>query len=369
MTPKKDGQVQLHDLIYTANWEDPESDRMALRIRPGDTLMTVTSGGCNTLGFLIHDPAVIHTVDINPAQAFQLELKTAAMKNLEYAEFVGFLGLTPSSDRLGTYAVLRDQLSPGAAVFWDSRRKIVQRGFLLRGGYDRFVGLVGKYVRLGHGRKRVDGLLDAKDLEEQRAFYDRFWDILRTRLVFRLFYNKRVLARMGLQADYFRFDDGSNSFAESFQRKFRKVIHDVPARGNYFVHIYLKGRYRSLQEVPDYLREEHYESIRSRLSRIRVMTADAKKWLAAQPDSSIDAFALSNICELMDQADTRLTFQEVLRTAKPGARVCFRNLIIPREVPEDLRTFIRKDEALSQRMKDADRSFVYSKVAAYEVVK
>jgi S-adenosylmethionine-diacylglycerol 3-amino-3-carboxypropyl transferase len=369
MTPARAGQVELHRLIYTANWEDPESDRLALQFRPGDTVLTITSGGCNTLGFLLHDPAIIHAVDINPAQAYHLELKMAAMRKLAYGEFVSFLGLRPSPDRLATYAVLRPGLSPAAASFWDARRALVQKGLQLRGSYDRFVKLVRRYIRLGHGRRRIEGLLSAKDMEEQRTFYDRYWDILRTHLVFVLFYNKRVLARMGLQPDYFRFDDGSRSFAESFRRKFRKVCHDVPLRGNYFVHLYLKGCYRSLDEVPDYLREENYGTIRGRLDRVRVATADAKIWLAGEPEASIDAFALSNICELMDLADTRRTFLEVLRTARPGARISFRNLIIPRDVPEDLRGSIRKDEETSRRMKDTDRSFVYSKVAAYEVVK
>jgi S-adenosylmethionine-diacylglycerol 3-amino-3-carboxypropyl transferase len=369
MTPETSGQVALHKLIYTANWEDPESDRLALRIRRGETLFTVTSGGCNTLGFLLLDPAVVYAVDINPAQAHHLELKMAAMKKLDHGEFVRFLGLLPSSDRMAAYAALRPGLSPAAAAFWDARGTLIRKGLQLRGGYDRFVKLVSRYVRFGHGRKRVDGLLAANGPDEQRAFYDRYWDNLRTRLVFVLFYNKRTLARMGLQPDYFRFDDGSHSFAESFRRKFRKVCHDVPLRGNYFVHIYLQGRYRSLDEVPEYLREENYGTIRGRLDRVRVVTADAKEWLAGEPEASIDAFALSNICELMDLADTRRTFLEVLRTARPGARVSFRNLIIPRDVPEDLRPSIRKDEDLSRRMKDSDRSFVYSKVAAYEVIK
>jgi S-adenosylmethionine-diacylglycerol 3-amino-3-carboxypropyl transferase len=369
MKPGNKGQVELHKLIYTANWEDPESDHKALRIQPGDTMMTITSGGCNTLGFLAYDPAVIHTVDINPSQAYQLELKIAAMKNLEYQQFVRFLGLVPSPDRLETYFFMRNNLSPKAADFWDAHQTIIRKGFLLRGGYDRFVKLVGKFVRLGHGRKRVDGLLGARDMEEQQAFYDRFWDIRRTRLLFQMFYNKRVLARMGLETDYFRFDDGSNSFAESFRRKFRRVIREVPVQGNYFLHIYLKGRYRSLKEVPDYLREEHYETIRSRLGRIRILTADAKKWLASMPSEMFEDFALSNICELMNLADTQELFQEVLRTAKPRARICFRNLILPREVPEEMQASIRKDETLSKQIRDADRSFVYSKVAAYQVYK
>jgi S-adenosylmethionine-diacylglycerol 3-amino-3-carboxypropyl transferase len=364
MKAKNTGQVELHKLIYTANWEDPESDHKALRIQPGDTVMTITSGGCNTLGFLAYDPAIIHAVDINPNQAYQLELKMAAMKNLAYQEFVRFLGLAPSPDRLGTYSSLRNDLSPEAADFWDSHRSIIRKGFLLRGGYDSFVKLVGKFVRLSLGRKRVEGLLAAKDMEEQRAFYDRFWDIARTRLLFQVFYNKRVLARMGLEADYFRFDDGSSSFAESFRRKFRRVVHEVPVQGNYFLHIYLKGRYRSLQEVPDYLREERFETIRSRLGRIRILTADAKKWLAEQPPASIDRFAMSNICELMNLEDTSFTFGQVARTARKGARMSFRNLIIPRTVPAHLQSVIRRDAELSAQLLKEDRSFTYSRVDA-----
>ncbi len=364
MKSRNKSQVELHKLIYTVNWEDPESDHNALRIQPGDAVMTITSGGCNTLGFLAYDPAIIHTVDINPSQSYLLELKMAAMKSMTFHEFLRFLGLTPSSGRLNDYAALRGLLSPPAAEFWDGHQAIVQKGFLLRGGYDRFVNLVGKYVRLSHGKGRVDRLLNAKDLEEQRTVYDQFWDIRRTRLVFDIFYNKRILARMGLEADYFRFDDGSRSFAESFLRKFRRVVHDVPVHGNYFLHVYLNGRYRSLQEVPGYLRKENYETIRGRLDRIHILTADAKKWLGEQPSGSIDRFALSNICELMNQEDTAVTFEEVARTARKSARMSFRNLMIPRTVPVHLESIIKRDADLSARLLSEDRSFVYSRVDA-----
>jgi S-adenosylmethionine-diacylglycerol 3-amino-3-carboxypropyl transferase len=330
--------------------------------------MTITSGACNTLGFLLKNPSVIHTVDINPSQARVLALKTTAMTRLDHAAFIAFMGLVPADDRLQTYASLRSDLGPVDAAYWDERRAILRSGLLLAGRYDNFVRLVGRYIRLTHGRRRIDALLDAAGLDEQRAAFDRYWESRRTGSVFGLFYNKRVLARMGLEPDYFGFDDGSSSFADSFRRKFRAVMREVPAAGNYFAHIYLRGRYRSSDEAPEYLQAKHYETIRARLGRIKIHTGDAKVWLASMPAGTFDAFGLSNICELMSPADTRRMFEEVLRTARPGARLSFRNLVIPREVPDDLQDRIRLDAELSRGLKAADRSFVYSKVAAYRIV-
>ncbi len=85
------------------------------------------------------------------------------------------------------------------------------------------------------------------------------------------------------------------------------------------------------------------------------------------PAKSIDGFCLSNICELMSEADTKKLFNEVVRTARPGAKICFRNLMIPREVPDELKNIIVKNESLSAYLLANDRSFVYSKVSTYEL--
>jgi S-adenosylmethionine-diacylglycerol 3-amino-3-carboxypropyl transferase len=363
------GQIDLDTLIFTCSWEDPESDRAALAIAPGDRVMTITSGGCNTLGLLLQDPEYIDAVDINPTQSYLLELKIAAMSQLSYPEFLEFVGLRPAADRRERYRALRQRLSASAAAFWDRNAALVEKGFLLNGRYERFVRLVGALVRLVMGRRRVRNLFVERAAAEQMEHYDRHWEIRRTRLLFDLCFNKRVLARRGLQADYFHFDDGSVSFAESFFRKFRRVAREIPIAGNYFLHLYLNGRYRSLREAPDYLREEHFATIRCRLDRIRVVTSDAKRWLAEQAPESIDCFALSNICELMSVGDTLVTFEQVARTARKGARMCFRNLMIPRTVPEVLATTITRDPELSARLLKRDRSFVYSRVDALRLAK
>ena len=74
------GQVELSELLFSLSWKDPNSDREALRILPTDVLLTITSGGCNTLGFLLQNPQILYSVDINPSQAYLLEVKIAAMR-------------------------------------------------------------------------------------------------------------------------------------------------------------------------------------------------------------------------------------------------------------------------------------------------
>jgi len=362
-------QIELYKLIFTQNWEDPESDRKALQISPRDAIMTITSGGCNTLEFLCYDPEIIYAIDINPSQSFLLEMKIAAMKTLNYDQFIEFLGLQPSDNRIEQYQNIRKYLSEEAAQFWDHHLKIIAKGFLIRGRYENFVKYVGKLIQFIQGRKRVRGLLSKENLDRQKEFYDKFWDTRRTRLIFNLFFNKYILARKGLKADYFHFDDGSASFAESFFKKFSHAARNIPIDSNYFLQLYLMGEYRTLLEAPRYLQIEHYEMIKSRVNRIHIVTDDAKKWLMSMPEFSIDCFSLSNICELMSLEDSGILFNEVFRSSRNGGRICFRNLMIPREVPNKLQDKIIIDKELSKELMELDRSFVYSKVAAYKIAK
>ncbi len=369
MRPSAKSQIELLKLIFTVSWEDPACDDAALRIKPGETVMCVTSGGCNTLDFLLKDPRAVYAVDINPSQSYVLELKIAAMQQLGHRDFLRFAGILPSSDRIGTYRLVKNGLSTPASLFWDYHHSIIGDGFLFQGKYDQFVSVIGKLITFIQRQKHVNGLLDCSTLSDQQAYYEHNWENWKTRAIFNLFYNKHVLGKIGLKTDYFHFAAGSDSFSRSFLAKFKRAACTIPITGNYFFHVYLTGRYRSLTEVPEYLREEQYEVIKSRLDRISVVTHDVKKWLAGQPNDSIDCFALSNICELMSIEDTHETFSQVARKAANGARICFRNLIIPRSVPEDLQHMIRRDDILSDTLVHNDRSFVYSRVDALTVHK
>jgi S-adenosylmethionine-diacylglycerol 3-amino-3-carboxypropyl transferase len=366
---QKQAQVQLFKLVFTHNWEDPESDLAALRIQSNDVVQAITSGGCNVLGFLLYDPKEIYSVDINPAQSYLLELKIAAIKSFDFSEFIAFAGLTDCENRIVMYSKLKQLLCSDAAAYWDNQTKIISKGFIMNGKYEQFIKLAGKFISILQGRKKVLGLFGNKTKQEQEAYFDDVWNTRRFKYIFKILFNKGMLARRGLVADYFTFDDGSKSFSDSFYNRSRKAFRDIPIENNYFLSLYLLGKFSNLNEVPAYLREEHYETIKSRIDRIKIITGEAQQWIDTMPDQSIDCFALSNICELMSEQETHTLFTAVERTAKDGARVIFRNLMIPREVPEDLQASIKKDQILSRKLYENDRSFVYGKVAAYSITK
>lgn len=363
------GQVMLSKLIFTQNWEDPAMDEKVLDIKENDTLFAITSGGCNALGFLRFNPQHIYCVDINAAQNYLMELKQAAFRQLSYETLIAFFGMHHHPNRKQVYEKLRKDLSDDALQFWDSKPSLIKNGLLMNGRYERFVKLAGHLLRLLQGSGKTKKLFGLKTLEEQKIFYDQHWNNSRWKWIFKTMFNKSRLAKKGLNADYFHFDDGSASFSESFQRRAAHAMCDLSIGDNYFLALYLLGQYLNENNLPPYLRPENFSSIKSNIDKITPITADAKYWLEKQNSDMFDAMALSNICELMDDRDTLKFFSEVLRTGKHQTRIIFRNLMIPREVPEQLQVNIVKDVALSNYTQFNDRSFVYGKVAAYTINK
>ena len=363
------GQVQLSKLIFTHNWEDPAMDEKALNIQKGDTVFTITSGCCNSLGFLRFNPSAIYCVDINPAQNYLMQLKKAAFKELDYETCVSFFGLSKCNERKKIFTSLQKHLSTEAAGFWRKQEAVIAKGIIMNGRYERFVKIAGRLLRLLQGSKKIKTFFTLLSIDKQKNFYETRWDNKRWRWIFNTMFNKKRLAKKGLVSDYFQFDDGSSSFSESFYKRASHVMKDIPIKSNYFIALYFLGHYLDDRNVPEYLKQENFSLIKNNVDVIQPISADGKYWLEQQPADMFDAFALSNICELMDDRDTHKLFSEVIRAAKPGARIIFRNLMIPREVPEDLRHIVAKNEMLSRQLQFEDRSFVYGKVAAYDVKK
>jgi len=359
-------------LFFAQVREDPRLEIDALAPLQGSKVVVVSSGGCTALSLLAAGAAQVTAVDLNASQNHLVELKAAALRRLTMPEVMSFFGVargTPER-RVRTYETIRPVLSERAADFWDAHQPMLGRGALACGVSEQFIATVVKVMKLLiHGRRRIERLLSLESLEQQREFFDREWNTRRWRLLFPALLNRWTFNRTYDPA-FFR-EVENPSFATHFQRLLEHALCDVPVRSNYFLHQMLLGTYPNQvpDGVPPYLERTQREILRARLHCLELVDGGYGEYLATQADSSIDAMALSNICEWLDQAGIDGLFEQVVRVAKPGARMCFRNFVGHTEIPERFRDSIVEDRDAGERAILRDRSCLQSRIVICRIVK
>ena len=322
-------------LIYNTCWEDPAVDRQALALSSRDTLLVITSAGCNALDYALLGPRRIHAVDANPRQTALLELKLAGVRALEFEDFFQIFGagFHPDIHRLYAHR-LRSHLSAFAREYWD--RKHVW--FASRRGSFYFHGLSGlvactfrAYLRSRPGLGAcVRALLGAGTLQEQRAIYaGRVERLMWGRGLSWALSRQLTLTQLGVPRPQRREVEAQHTggVAGYIRDSLRYVLCELPIATNYFWRVYLDGRYTPAC-CPEYLKANNFAALKDGLAeRIVPHTATVTEFLrtASEP---ISKFILLDHMDWMASCDPHaLTaeWREILRCAAPEARVIFRS--------------------------------------------
>jgi S-adenosylmethionine-diacylglycerol 3-amino-3-carboxypropyl transferase len=357
-------------LFFAQVREDPVLEIEALAAGPDDSVVVVSSGGCTALSLLAAGAGSVVAVDLNTTQNHLVELKLAAVSELCAGDAVAFLGGWPAtrSRRRSSYQRLRSSLTPPARSYWDAHRRSLERGVLGAGVSERFIAVVMAVLRVAiHPPWRVRRLLACRTLDEQRRFYAAAWDNRRWRLLFRVLLNRAVF-RHTYDDAFFRHVDNP-SFARHFRGLAERTLTEVPIATNYFVHQMLTGRYPKgvPSGLPPYLDPAMGPGLASARRRLRLVDGAVVDHLRRCPDASIDGFALSNICEWLDDEEIEELFAEVVRTAAPGARLVFRNFVGWTEVPGRWRETVVEDRDRGEALSRSDRSAVQRRLAVCRI--
>ena len=361
----------IEDRLYFAQVrEDPRLEIEALAPTADDSLVVVGSGGCTALSLLAEGAGHVASVDLNHTQNHLIELKLAAVATLPHDTLVAMLGGAKSSpaDRAGAYAELRDRLTPAARAYWDARRAVIERGVLDAGVTERFVrGVVVALQLLVHSRSRLERLLACASVDEQRTLFRREWDTLRWRAFFQALLNRMVFRRAYDPAFFAHLEQPS--FAAHFRARAEYTLTRLSVRDNYFLHQMLTGAYPAHEPhgVPPYLSESGSRAIANAADALTLVDGSVTDYLRSLPDESVSGFALSNICEWLTPPAIDELFGEVVRTARPDARLCFRNFVGWTEVPKRWREIVVEDRALGERLIARDRAVVQRRIAVCRV--
>ncbi|MEJ8473436.1 DUF3419 family protein [Roseibium algae] len=371
-------------LVYPQIWEDPDVDMQALQLNSSSRMVAIASGGCNVMSYLTANPEHITAVDLNRAHVALGRLKLLAAKRLpNYDAFYRFFGEADEKANITAYdRFLRDELDTEARAYWEGRdiagwgRKRIT--LFSRDLYHH--GLLGYCIGAGHLIAKLYGIdpkhmVRAKTMDEQRNFFDTALAPLFDKRLVRWATSKKMsLYGLGIPpAQYEALVSASaeGDMSSVLRQRLEKLACDFSMQDNYFAwQAFSRGYAPQAGEptgeagpLPPYLKREHFEDIRSRAGRVRVLNRNFTEHLQGEEGDSLDAYVLLDAQDWMTDAQLNALWSEITRTARSGARVIFRTAaeptLLPGRVSEAILDRWTYEEDESLRFGKQDRSSIY----------
>ncbi|MDQ5822883.1 MAG: BtaA family protein [Chloroflexota bacterium] len=363
-------RIYFRGIVFNQSWEDPTMDKAALLIaRDQDTVLTITSGGCNSLSLLCLGPKKLICIDGNPAQTYLMDLKLAGIRQLDYDDFFGFFGgQAPRRSRHIYFSALRGALPSRARRFWDKNIKMFERGIYSQGKLGLFLRILRIYLRSSIGERSLREFFEIKTLEEQREYYYKQLAPKIWRQPLRKLLNSRLMIYLaGMHPNQFGLIDQQLGIERFVRERIEHLLTKVPARTNYFLAQAALGRYLDRENVPPYLQEANFTELKRNVHRVSNVNGWLGGYLRGRPEGSIDKFSLLDIFDWMSAEDFTATVREVIRTGKDGGRLIYRSTGLSLPLPEDVAQSLTGEPDLARELLQGDRSGMYSSFYVHRI--
>lgn len=372
--------LMFQGFVYNQIWEDPDVDLEALDLKPEHRVLTIASGGCNVLNYLAADPRQIVAVDLNPNHIALTRLKLLALKNLpDYETFFRFFGhANDKANRAAYDTYLRKALDEDTREYWEKNRPLRGRRINMFGKNLYRYGLLGRFIGILHvvaklHGKKLEPILAARTPEEQRRLFERdiapLFDYKSIKLL-----SKSPVSLYALGIPPAQYDElvASGDPVAVLRERVERLACDFPINENYFAWQAFGRGYdvEHKEAVPDYLRRETYDSIRTRTGKVEVHHASLTDFLEAQAPHSLHRYVLLDAQDWMNKDQITALWREIDRTADArDARVIFRTAgpesPLPQKLPGDVLAPWVYLEAESRRWHAQDRSSIYGGFHVY----
>ncbi len=361
-------------LVYPQIWEDPIVDLEALDLKDGEHIVAIASGGCNILSYLSAAPVRITAVDLNTAHVALNKLKQAAVRHFpDYRTFHRFFAEADARDNVQVYEqFILPHLDETSRKYWESRNLIGRRriAYFRNNLYKH--GLLGAFIGMSHMLARFHGrnprkILAARSRAEQRQIFEAELAPLFEKRHIRWLLNKpSALFGLGIPPSQFEALKGKEKhMSKVLLQRLERLACDFDLQDNYFAWQAFGRRYATggAGPLPPYLKPEAFEKLRQRIDNLEIEHRSFTEYLAAQENASLDGYVLLDAQDWMTNEILTGLWQEIDRTAKPGARVIFRTAgeesILPGRVPDEILAKFTYDEEKCREWVKNDRSSIY----------
>lgn len=347
--------LELDRVRYSKVWEDHRLLEQGLQVGPDDDVLSITSAGDNALSLLLQEPRSVTAIDMNPAQSALLALKVLAIGKLSHPELASLVGVRDGANRLELYRLLRGELPETARQFWDRHEDDIEGGLIHRGRLEGYIGgFAREHLPELWPTDLLERLIEADSLDDQAALFatEGLTDAFIER--FRWYFGRDMMAKHGRDpAQFAHVEDGD--VGGYFLRRFTWACTGTRLADNFYVEFFLSGRYRDLERAPCFLRPSNHDRLRGLLDRLHIVTGE----LEQLPAGSYSKANLSDIFEYMSPELSGSVFALLSERLRPGGRIAWWNLLVPRSVPPELQPSLRPLPELSEQLWAEDRSWFY----------
>lgn len=370
-------RADFSTIRYAQCWEDADILLPALDIQPGETCLAIASAGDNALAMLSQSPAKVIALDLSVSQLACLELRVAAYRELTHPELLTFIGSQNpgkkgskeaqeiSACRAQFYRRCRPHLSPEVQQFWDSHPQEIARGIGTAGKFERYFALFrDRLLPWVHRSDRIDELLAGGCLETRQVFYREKWNTWRWQLLFRVFFSRFVMGRLGRDPSFFQYVEGT--VADRILNQTAYALTELNPAENPYLQWILKGYHTTA--LPYALRPENFAAIRDNLHRLEWHCCAVESFLDRIGESAIDAYNLSDIFEYMSPDNYHQLLSRLIKSGRGGARLVYWNMLVPRQRPEFLSDRLRSLDKFARELHRKDKAFFYSNFIVEEIV-
>jgi len=158
-----------------------------------------------------------------------------------------------------------------------------------------------------------------------------------------------------------------------YRDRLHKLTCRFPISDNYFAWQAYGRRYdlENRQALPDYLREENYQTLRDGIDRVESHVTSLDGYLNEQGDDTMNRFVLLDAQDWMPPHVIATLWEQIARVGQPGSRIIFRTAgfesPIEAALPAELRKRFVYERELSEQLHDQDRSAIYGMFHIYSM--
>jgi S-adenosylmethionine-diacylglycerol 3-amino-3-carboxypropyl transferase len=326
-----------------------------------ESIFAVCGSGSRSVPLISLNPRELHVTDLSLNQLRLFQLRLAAIKNLEYEEYLFFLGYlktlekaNPQSERILLFDHL--QLTKEEKDYWKERQEVWSpNGFIYLGRWEKHFMMLGRvFQQLTFSDLKP--IFSSRNLAEQKDLVKKHWPKILFKLYTKLVLNSYVSNKLLYKGAY----AGSNERRTSEQtpselifNEFNYLFENTWVRSNYFLQLIFLNEIHFREALPAEANREVFNKVKQ--SKTQVFYHQ-KNLLDLAKEKPHNFYSLSDTFSYLTN-DQAQGFFKNLPNVESNTQIVIRSFMREPTFKVDSNWAVLEDEMKKAKMNDCTRMY------------